>query len=112
MMRLRFWIRLRRLSFGLCNEKIKISYQSLIFHYIGQWIGVGQKPKPEPHHFFISELHQHDGAPVLAPTDTYPLAYTVKNQKFDINVQYCLYISQRKGVGVRMELHHVGEAPT
>jgi hypothetical protein len=55
---------------GVGHRYCYVRRQSLIVHYIGQWIGVGQKPKPEPHHCFMSELLQHDGAPVLAPTLT------------------------------------------
>jgi hypothetical protein len=47
-MRLRFWLQLRPLHFGLYNEEIKNVRQFLTFSLYCLGLRIGSKPKPEP----------------------------------------------------------------
>jgi hypothetical protein len=70
MMRLWFWLQLRRLSVGLCSEKIKKNYINLwFFHYTGQGQGrTGARTGAVPY-FYVGASPTWCSS-ILAPTQT------------------------------------------
>jgi hypothetical protein len=83
MMRLRFWIQLPRLSFGICNEKIKILYKSLIFLKLYRPMDRGwtEAQTRAASFFHVGTAPTWCGSGSGSNSDAYPLAYTVKKSK-------------------------------